>query len=239
MMPTTELIGKDQLSALTGKQFTVQQVGAGTVKLTPLDTTNAITLKGRVLLNGTEVQGLKTGTAQSLVQIEGAGTATSLTGSKTTITSFEANGTLIEGTKNGVMLTGGEAKITTTGKAVAANSAVKPAVVKSVPAKAAALNTAPAKAQTIALTKPASTQASGAAVASKVGGSIWSGTGWGLGLGLGLGVWGTVALGGVVTAAVGVGVYNYLKRHRGEQQGHDEALATPPHMSTSSAPTVE
>lgn len=57
-----------------------------------------------------------------------------------------------------------------------------------------------------------------AAVATKgaaaAGGTIWSGTGTSLGLGLGLGAWGPVILVGTI-AAVGVGVYTYLKNRNG------------------------
>ncbi|MEG3640760.1 hypothetical protein [Magnetococcus sp. PR-3] len=232
-MPTTELIGQGQLSKLTGKQFTVQDLGAGKVKLTPLDATDPIILKGKVMLNGAEFQGLPPG-ANPIVEIEGAGTATTMAGGKsTTLKSFEANGTLMEGTNNGVTLTGGEAKITTAPKAVA----------KAATPKAAGL----AKAQTVAMTKPAATTtgtaattkvATGAAAATQAatGGSIWTGSGWGLGLGLGLGVWGTIALGGVVTAAVGIGVYNYMKRDKAE----DEAdLETGPEEAEASAAQEE
>ncbi|MBF0295685.1 MAG: hypothetical protein HQL96_10900 [Magnetococcales bacterium] len=43
------------------------------------------------------------------------------------------------------------------------------------------------------------------------GGTIWSGSGTSLGLGLGLGAWGPILLVGAV-AAVGVGIYSYMKR---------------------------
>lgn len=53
--------------------------------------------------------------------------------------------------------------------------------------------------------------ATGVTTATKAGsGTLWSGTGMKLGWGLGLGSWGPVILVGVV-AAVGVGVYGYLK----------------------------
>ncbi|MBF0456206.1 MAG: hypothetical protein HQL72_15485 [Magnetococcales bacterium] len=60
------------------------------------------------------------------------------------------------------------------------------------------------------------------AVAAKAagGGTIWNGTGMSLGLGLGLGAWGPVALVGV--AAVGVGIYGYLKNSAADG---DEELA--------------
>ena len=48
------------------------------------------------------------------------------------------------------------------------------------------------------------------AKASSGGGTIWSGSGMKLGWGLGLGSWGPVLLLGTV-AAVGVGVYRYMK----------------------------
>ncbi|MBF0143858.1 MAG: magnetic particle specific iron-binding protein [Magnetococcales bacterium] len=43
------------------------------------------------------------------------------------------------------------------------------------------------------------------------GGTIWTGSGTSLGLGLGLGAWGPILLVGAV-AAVGVGIYSYMKR---------------------------
>nr|CRH04741.1 Conserved hypothetical protein. Similar to mmc1_2240/mms6 protein in MC-1 [Candidatus Magnetococcus massalia] len=223
---------------MTGKQFTVQDLGAGKVKLTPLDATDPIILKGKVLLNGAELQGLPPGT-NPIVEIEGAGTATA-GGKSTTLKSLEANGTLMEGTKNGVTLTGGEAKITTAPKAAATTKAAatpkvattakaqtvaltKPAATKAATTKAAATKAATTKA---AATKAATTTGAAAATQAATGGSIWSGTGWGLGLGLGLGVWGTVALGSVVTAAVGIGVYNYMKRSKADEATELGATST-------------
>ena len=55
-----------------------------------------------------------------------------------------------------------------------------------------------------------------AASASKTvaaGGTIWMGPGFSLGLGVGLGAWGPILLAGAV-AAVGVGIYGYLKNQR-------------------------
>ncbi|MBF0626948.1 MAG: hypothetical protein HQL91_01885 [Magnetococcales bacterium] len=52
------------------------------------------------------------------------------------------------------------------------------------------------------------------------GGTIWTGSGTSLGLGLGLGAWGPILLVGAV-AAVGVGIYSYMKRSQEDGELED------------------
>ncbi|MBF0610882.1 MAG: hypothetical protein G8345_08105 [Magnetococcales bacterium] len=87
-------------------------------------------------------------------------------------------------------------------------------------AKGAAGKAAAAKGAAVAAKGGGAAIAKGGAVAggaavgvagkSAASGTIWSGTGTSLGLGLGLGAWGPAILVGAL-AAVGVGVYSYLK----------------------------
>ncbi|MEO5345503.1 MAG: hypothetical protein H7834_03875 [Magnetococcus sp. YQC-9] len=60
--------------------------------------------------------------------------------------------------------------------------------------------------------KAAASAATSAGVkGAAAGGTIWTGSGTSLGLGLGLGAWGPIMLVGAL-AAVGVGIYSYMKR---------------------------
>lgn len=70
---------------------------------------------------------------------------------------------------------------------------------------------------------PATAVGAKAAMGAKgiaAGGTIWTGSGTSLGLGLGLGALGPVLLVGVV-AAVGVGIYSYMKRSAEESELED------------------
>jgi hypothetical protein len=75
---------------------------------------------------------------------------------------------------------------------------------------AACLNTANTAGQGAGMAVGAKSVAGGAK-ALTTGGTIWTGSGSSLGLGLGLGAWGPILLVGAV-AAVGVGIYSYMKR---------------------------
>ena len=96
---------------------------------------------------------------------------------------------------------------------VAKAGGAKGAVIKGAAVKGAAKGTGVALqggAATVGQANSVATTTGVATVAKAGSGTIWSGTGMKLGWGLGLGSWGPVVLVGVV-AAVGVGVYGYLK----------------------------
>ncbi|MBF0416671.1 MAG: hypothetical protein HQL86_00270 [Magnetococcales bacterium] len=69
--------------------------------------------------------------------------------------------------------------------------------------------------------KTAASAASAAGVkGAATGGTIWTGSGTSLGLGLGLGAWGPILLVGAL-AAVGVGIYSYMKRSQEDGELED------------------
>ncbi|MBF0154419.1 MAG: hypothetical protein HQL64_11825 [Magnetococcales bacterium] len=223
MPNTVELLTPDQLSTLVGKSFSVEVLGGGKAAITPLTpATGSKIVPAKVMLKGVEVEGLQAAKAAAaqqvgasqtgagaqtlvpakipVVEIEGAGKTVGA-GKSMKVLSLETRGTMKVGSKGAMDLIGGEAKIA---------PAAKAAPVGATPVKAtpAAPQTA-AKAQTVALTQPATDTAGGAATQGvAIGSSLVKGSG----LGLSLSFWGPMLLAGVATAAVGVGVYNYLKR---------------------------
>lgn len=113
---------------------------------------------------------------------------------------------------------GGKGAAAVKGGAGAAKGAVtlKGAGAATTPGGAAAVSTVTGTGANVAATGTNTAATGGAhaattmAKASAGGGTIWNGTGLKLGWGLGLGAWGPVLLAGTL-AAVGYGVYNYMK----------------------------
>ena len=167
------------------------------------------------------------GVVPTLVEIEGAGKVVGVGAGKggTAINSIQLSGVLQPGAKGSqVLLQGGEAKIASgplASKAAAmgktAAGAKGAAITKGAVGTAAVGGAATAAAgQTTAQAGATSvTGATGAeVVTSSAGGTIWTGKGFSLGRGGGLGAGGPVLLAGGL-AAVGVGIYSYLKREQG------------------------
>ncbi|OSM08658.1 hypothetical protein [Magnetofaba australis] len=223
-----ELIGPQQLANVTGKSFTVKDLGNGKALLCPLPEGGGAALSP-IEINNAVVEGLKAAKGQApgmapVVSIEGAGKTVSPQGQKLLIDKLQIKGVMAPGGER-IVLSNGEMKIGPAPKS-AAKAAKKIAKVQAKAtapqpmAKAAAAtppcpaaNTPQPSAQNVAMTQNVAAKAvgGGAAKAAAVG-TIWNGGGWSLGLGLGLGVWGVVAATGLAAAAIGVGVYNYKSR---------------------------
>ncbi len=164
------------------------------------------------------------GAVPALVEIEGAGKVMGAGGGKggTAINALQLNGVLKPGAKGSqVLLQGGEVKIANGPLATKAAAMAKPvtakgaAAAKGVAGAAAAGTTGAAAVGQTAAAKTGAAGATGAeVVTSGGGGTIWTGKGFSLGLGWGLGAWGPVLLAGGL-AAVGVGIYSYMKREQG------------------------
>lgn len=159
------------------------------------------------------------GVAPTLVEIEGAGKVVGAGAGKggTAIQSIQLNGVLQNGAQGSqqVLLKGGEIKMT---QGAMATQAAKAGAVKAGAVNkagvAAAANTGKAAATVQAGTGSAAAGVATGGKAAGSGGTIWTGKGFSLGLGWGLGAWGPVLLAGGV-AALGVGIYSYLKREQG------------------------
>lgn len=236
MAVTNGFIKAQELAQLTGKTFTLEGVGTKTVTLVPSAGPKGAAVGHKIILSkGTIIEGfpMKTvvagktvgagkaaamgGAAATgktmavakavaataplgLVEIEGAGTVVGA-GKNLSLKGLEITGVLQKGTHGTqVLFTGGEASVTQGTAAAAADMKTKAAVAKG--AGTVAKVTAPAVAGASSIAPVAK--------AAATTGTIWNGGGLSLGLGLGLGAWGPVLLLGTV-AAVGVGVYGYLK----------------------------
>ena len=112
---------------------------------------------------------------------------------------------------------------TTATKANEAAAASKAAVAEA--GKAGAGKAAVAGAGKAGVGKAAVAEAGKSSIATKIassagGGTIWKGTGLSLGLGLGLGAWGPLLL--VGAAAVGVGIYGYMRNSAEGEDGDED-----------------